>query len=173
MAMVAGPRDNGEARADRPRGAGAGGPGTDYSRRGLPEQPRLGDAAPEPASAEPEGEQDAEELEPQELRPRRKLRLWQLAPIVVFAALGSLMFAFPLAFEPGGSSGAVVSMLGLLLCGCAAGGALVAARRVGHRWPGMSGGGGPERADWRAVALYALLFCTVVALAVLRIARLR
>ncbi|MDR3083759.1 MAG: hypothetical protein LBV60_23060, partial [Streptomyces sp.] len=36
-----------------------------------------------------------------ELRPQRRLRVWQLAPIVALAAVGSLMFAFPLAFEFG------------------------------------------------------------------------
>ena len=46
-----------------------------------------------------------------ELRPQRRLRIWQLAPIVVLAAIGSLMFAFPLAFEFG-DGGAVVAMLG-------------------------------------------------------------
>lgn len=50
-----------------------------------------------------------------ELRPQRLLRIWQLAPIVVLAATGSLMFAFPLAFEFG-DGGAVVAMLGLLIC---------------------------------------------------------
>ncbi len=45
-----------------------------------------------------------------ELRPTRKLRIWQLAPILVLAAVGSLMFAFPLAFEFG-DGGAIVAML--------------------------------------------------------------
>jgi len=112
-------------------------------------------------------------VEPHELRPQRKLRLWQLAPIVVLGALGSLMFAFPLAFEPGGSSGAVVSMLGLLLCGCAAGWGVMAARRVGHTWPGLPARGSDRRPDWRVVALYAVVVCTLVVLAVWRVARLR
>ncbi|MRT44809.1 hypothetical protein FGX00_02985, partial [Xylella fastidiosa subsp. multiplex] len=55
-----------------------------------------------------------------ELRPQRRLRIWQLAPIVALAAVGSLMFAFPLAFDFG-DSGAVIAMLGLLICPCAAG----------------------------------------------------
>jgi hypothetical protein len=38
-----------------------------------------------------------------ELRPQRRLRIWQLAPIVALAAVGSLMFAFPLAFDFGDS----------------------------------------------------------------------
>ncbi|MYR64067.1 hypothetical protein GTY54_50330, partial [Streptomyces sp. SID625] len=69
-----------------------------------------------------------------ELRPQRRLRIWQLAPIVGLAAVGSLMFAFPLAFD--GDSGAVIAMLGLLICFCAAGWGTMAARRVGYTWPG-------------------------------------
>ena len=66
-----------------------------------------------------------------ELRPQRRLRIWQLAPIVALAATGSLMFAFPLAFDFG-DSGAVIAMLGLLICSCAAGWGMMAARRVGY-----------------------------------------
>ncbi|WP_346776431.1 hypothetical protein [Streptomyces sp. HNM0574] len=122
-----------------------------------------------------EGDGTVEETpeEPQELRPQRKLRLWQLAPIVILAALGSLMFAFPLAFEPSGGSGAVASMLGLLICGCAAGWGVMAARRVGHTWPGLPARGSGDRADWRVAALYALVVGTLVALAIWRVARLR
>lgn len=112
-------------------------------------------------------------VEPQELRPQRKLRLWQLAPIVLLGALGSLMFAFPLAFEPGGGSGAVVSMLGLLICACAAGWSVMAARRVGHTWPGLPARGSGRRPDWRVIALYAVIVGTLVALAIWRVARLR
>jgi hypothetical protein len=112
------------------------------------------------------------EVEAQELRPQPKLRVWQLAPIVAFGALGSLMFAFPLAFEPGGS-GAVVSMLGLLICGCAAGWSVMAARRVGLRWPGMPLRGSQARPDWRVVVLYAVVVGTAVTLAIWRVARLR
>ncbi|CAL9581001.1 hypothetical protein ACH4LN_30755 [Streptomyces albus] len=143
--MEAGPRDSSPADAEPP-GPGAVGGG--------------------PLDAGPP-------VEPHELRPQRKLRLWQLAPIVVLGALGSLMFAFPLAFEPGGSSGAVVSMLGLLLCGCAAGWGVMAARRVGHTWPGLPARGSDRRPDWRVVALYAVVVCTLVVLAVWRVARLR
>ncbi len=107
-----------------------------------------------------------------ELRPPRRLRLWQLAPIVGLAVLGSLMFAFPLAFEFG-DGGAVVAMLGLLITGCAAGWGLMAARRVGHAWPGMPARGTGERPDWRVVALYASVCVVLVALAVWRVARLR
>ena len=193
--MVAGPRDSGDAGDERVRKAAPSGPRVDFDSSvpqgaSFPGQwpdevvvpgqgGESGNGGLSPAHREtPSAESGAEGLtepavEPQELRPRRKLRIWQLAPIVVFAVLGSLMFAFPLAFEPGGSSGAVVSTLGLLLFGCGAGGAVVAARRVGHRWPGLPAGGDGSRPDWRVVALYALLLCTVVALAVLRIARLR
>ncbi|WP_431982845.1 hypothetical protein [Streptomyces qinglanensis] len=126
----------------------------------------------EPVAEEPEAEQGPP-VEPHELRPQRKLRLWQLAPIVVLGALGSLMFAFPLAFEPGDSAGAVVAMLGLLLCGCSAGWSVMAARRVGHTWPGLPARGSGGRPDWRVVLLYAVVVCTVVVLAVWRVARLR
>ena len=47
------------------------------------------DDGPEP------DEMSAPEVEV-ELRPQRRLRLWQLAPIVGLGAVGSLMFAFPL-----------------------------------------------------------------------------
>ncbi|MFD4787808.1 hypothetical protein ACFWN1_12300 [Streptomyces sp. NPDC058459] len=107
-----------------------------------------------------------------ELRPQRRLRIWQLAPIVGLAALGSLMFAFPLAFDFG-DSGAVIAMLGLLICSCAAGWGMMAARRVGYTWPGLSPRGSGRRADWRVVLSYALLVGVVVVLAVWRVARLR
>lgn len=115
-----------------------------------------------------------------ELRPQRRLRIWQLAPIVILAALGSLMFAFPLAFEFGGGGGggaadggAVVAMLGLLISCCAAGWGMMAARRVGHTWPGLPERGSGRRPDWRVVCAYALLFLAAVGLAVWRVARLR
>ncbi|MDG9703421.1 hypothetical protein [Streptomyces sp. DH37] len=107
-----------------------------------------------------------------ELRPPRKLRLWQLAPIVGLGAAGSLMFAFPLAFGLG-EGGAVVAMLGLLLSCCAAGWGMMAARRVGLAWPGLPARGSGERPDWRLVALYAMVVGTLVALAIWRVARLR
>ncbi|GAA2982274.1 MULTISPECIES: hypothetical protein [Streptomyces] len=106
-----------------------------------------------------------------ELRPARRLRIWQLAPIVVLAALGSLMFAFPLAFEFG-DGGPLVAMLGLLISGCAAGWGMMAARRVGHTWPGLPARGAPERPDWRMVGLYVAVCAVLVALAVWRVARL-
>ncbi|WP_406510684.1 hypothetical protein [Streptomyces sp. NBC_00212] len=107
-----------------------------------------------------------------ELRPQRRLRIWQLAPIVMLAALGSLMFAFPLAFEFG-DGGPVVAMLGLLISCCAAGWGMMAARRVGHTWPGLPTRGSKERPDWRVLALYVGVAGVVVALAVWRVARLR
>lgn len=177
------PLGNGGAAAARPRGArgmsegldsedtlGEGGPGEDGAEvRDEPEGTSYDTDADTDADA-PAGAEEA--VEPQELRPQRKLRLWQLAPIVVLSALGSLMFAFPLAFEPGGGTGAVVSMLGLLICGCAAGWAVVAAHRVGLAWPGLPAPDSGRRPDWRIVALYAVVVGTVVLLAIWRVARL-
>lgn len=107
-----------------------------------------------------------------ELRPQRRLRIWQLAPIVGLAAVGSLMFAFPLAFDFG-DSGAVIAMLGLLICSCAAGWGMMAARRVGYTWPGLPPRGAGRRFDWRVVLGYVLLVTVVAVLAVWRVARLR
>lgn len=125
-------------------------------------------------SLSPDGP-DEHEVAPEvevELRPARRLRIWQLAPIVALAAVGSLMFAFPLAFEFGGG-GAVVAMLGLLISCCAAGWGMMAARRVGHTWPGLTPRGPAARPDWRAITLYVALCAALVALAVWRVARLR
>ncbi|MFI0944174.1 hypothetical protein [Streptomyces sp. NPDC021020] len=107
-----------------------------------------------------------------ELRPQLRLRVWQLAPIVALAVAGSLMFAFPLAFESG-DAGPVVAMLGLLLCGCSAGWGLMAARRVGYTWPGLPVRGSGARVDWRYVAGYTVLIVLLAVLAVWRVARLR
>lgn len=107
-----------------------------------------------------------------ELRPPRRLRLWQIAPIVGLAAVGSLMFAFPLAFEFG-DGGAVVAMLGLLICFCAAGWGMMAARRVALTWPGLPPRGSDQRADWRVVVLYAVIVTTIIGLAIWRVATLR
>lgn len=107
-----------------------------------------------------------------ELRPQRRLRIWQLAPIVSLATVGSLMFAFPLAFDFG-DSGAVIAMLGLLISSCAAGWAMTAARRVGYTWPGLPQRGSGRRPDWRVVIAYVVAVVAVVVLAVWRVARLR
>ncbi|MDX3797635.1 hypothetical protein [Streptomyces sp. AK04-3B] len=107
-----------------------------------------------------------------ELRPQRRLRIWQLAPIVALAAIGSLMFAFPLAFDFG-DSGAMIAMLGLLICFCAAGWGMTAARRVGYTWPGLPPRGSGRRPDWRVALSYVVMVAAVVALAVWRVARLR
>ncbi|WP_369232839.1 hypothetical protein AB5J56_12845 [Streptomyces sp. R21] len=121
---------------------------------------------PGPGEMSPEPEVEVE------LRPQRRLRIWQLAPIVTLAAIGSLMFAFPLAFEFG-DGGAVVAMLGLLICSCAAGWGMMAARRVGSTWPGFPQRGSGRRPDWRVVIAYAVVVAAVAVLAVLRVARLR
>jgi hypothetical protein len=199
--MEASPRDNEETATGRSWDAGHSGPlgrqARAWDRGGVPapaadlggtsdadgagppgvgEDPddRDRDRAPDVEGEETGGTDVPAEtpVEAQELRPQRKLRLWQLAPIVVLGTLGSLMFAFPLAFEPGRGSGKVVSMLGLLICGCAAGWGVVAARRVGHTWPGLPPRGSGGRPDWRVVALYAGVVATLVTLAVLRVTRL-
>ncbi|MGE7389113.1 hypothetical protein ACQKM2_26940 [Streptomyces sp. NPDC004126] len=159
----------GSGTPDAPTGIGSADTGADGL--GLPAEPaRLspdGPDAPEPgteAAAGPEFEV--------ELRPQRRLRIWQIAPIVMLAAAGSLMFAFPLAFEFG-DGGAVVAMLGFLISSCAGGWGMMAARRVGYTWPGLPPRGSSRRPDWRMAALYALVALVVVALAVYRVARLR
>ncbi|WP_149180365.1 DUF1129 domain-containing protein [Streptomyces sp. TRM49041] len=156
--MEAGPRDTEERQA--PDGGGTS----------AQDAPRLSPDGPELT------EDGAQEITPDEveveLRPQRRLRIWQLAPIVGLAALGSLMFAFPLAFGSG-DGGAVLAMLGLLLCGCAAGWGMMAARRVGYTWPGLPPRGSGRRPDWRVIALYVAGVTVLVALAVWRVARLR
>ncbi|MFJ6216274.1 hypothetical protein ACIQGZ_23545 [Streptomyces sp. NPDC092296] len=107
-----------------------------------------------------------------EIRPRRRLRWWQTVPIGVVGIFGSLMFAFPLAFESG-DGGAMVGMLGLLLTAASVGWGAMAARRVGYALPGLPRRGSEERAGWRAPAAYALVGLVLVGLAVWRVARLR
>jgi hypothetical protein len=154
--------DNGNGRAESPT--------HDVSPADFSDEDQVGDSGDD---EDVDPAVDENPVEPHELRPPRKLRLWQLAPIVGLATLGSLMFAFPLAFEPGGGTGAVVAMLGLLICGCAAGWGVMAARRVGLTWPGLPDRGSGERPDWRVILLYAVLVGTVVVLAIWRVARLR
>lgn len=167
--MEAGPRDT--AQGTEPLTVENGEPEQDgirLSPEALDEVPDgVTDDGPEPEEMFAAGE----EVEV-ELRPQRRLRIWQLAPIVALAAVGSLMFAFPLAFDFG-DSGAVIAMLGLLICSCAAGWGMTAARRVGYTWPGLPRRGEERRADWRVVLAYSLLVALVIVLAVWRVARLR
>ncbi|GLP63426.1 MULTISPECIES: hypothetical protein [unclassified Streptomyces] len=167
--MEAGPRDT--AQGTEPLTVENGEPEQDADRLSPdgPDDTQGGvtDDGPDPEQMFPGGE----EVEV-ELRPQRRLRIWQLAPIVSLAAVGSLMFAFPLAFDFG-DSGAVIAMLGLLICSCAAGWGMMAARRVGYTWPGLPRRGEDRRADWRVVLAYVLLVAVVVVLAVWRVARLR
>lgn len=172
--MEAGPRD--VPPPDRGRGTAAELPdGVAVDRLGLDEHADLGGLGDldEPPGDAPDTDSPGEEAQSfRELRPERRLRIWQLAPIVALGAVGSLMFAFPLAFEFG-DGGAVVAMLGLLLCCCSAGWGIMAARRVGHTWPGLPARGSGQRPDWRFVALYAGVTVVLVVLAVWRVARLR
>ncbi|MEV5514774.1 hypothetical protein AB0L50_17965 [Streptomyces flaveolus] len=165
--MEAGPRDT--APSTEHGTAGPGGAEPDGARLS-PDGP---DETPDGVAADgPEpDEMYGDEVEV-ELRPQRRLRIWQLAPIVCLSSLGSLMFAFPLAFDFG-DSGAVIAMLGLLICSCAAGWGMMAARRVGHTWPGLPQRGSGRRADWRVILAYVVAVAAVVVLAVWRVARLR
>ncbi|MDQ0751724.1 hypothetical protein QF034_005955 [Streptomyces africanus] len=178
MAMEAGPRDTAqgtdhitadrdepERRDETEHGDGPEQEADRLSSDGPDETQGVTDDGPEPE------EMFAGEVEV-ELRPQRRLRIWQLAPIVSLATLGSLMFAFPLAFDFG-DSGAVIAMLGLLICSCAAGWGMMAARRVGYTLPGLPAKGSGRRPDWRVVLAYAVMVAAVVVLAVWRVARLR
>ncbi|MFC8451145.1 hypothetical protein [Kitasatospora sp. NPDC057223] len=104
-----------------------------------------------------------------EIRPLRRLRWWQSLPIALLAALGSLMFGFPLAF---GSGGAMVGMLGLLLTAASVGWGAMAARHAGYKWPGLPRRGSGLRADWRAIVVYTLIALLSFALAVWRVVHL-
>ncbi|WP_443046140.1 hypothetical protein [Streptomyces sp. NBC_00335] len=199
MAMEAGPRDTGRDDTRREadpmlHSAAAGGDGlsggapvdadglTDGLALPADADAGLGLGLPaDPARLTPDGPDAPDSAEAEaaaapafevELRPQRRLRLWQIAPIVMLAAAGSLMFAFPLAFEFG-DGGAVVAMLGFLISCCAGGWGLMAARRVGYALPGLPARGSGQRPDWRLALLYALVALGVVALAVYRVARLR
>ncbi|MFF2652791.1 hypothetical protein [Streptomyces sp. NPDC058045] len=176
--MEAGPRDTGHG--GRHHTAQRDPDPTDPAVPGPRERDGLTEDGPdtEPEDGSGRGAADGDDGMPAdpevevELRPQRRLRIWQLAPIVGLAALGSLMFAFPLAFEFG-DGGAVVAMLGLLISSCAAGWGMMAARRVGHTWPGLPQRGSGGRPDWRVIGGYALVLAAVVVLAVWRVARLR
>ncbi|MFC9329286.1 hypothetical protein [Kitasatospora sp. NPDC057015] len=104
-----------------------------------------------------------------EIRPRRRLRWWQTLPIALLAAVGSLMFGFPLAF---GSGGAMVGMLGLLLTAASVGWGAMAARHAGYKWPGLPRRGSGLRAGWRAIVVYTLIALASCALAVWRVVHL-
>ncbi|MBC3844186.1 hypothetical protein GXW82_40535 [Streptacidiphilus sp. 4-A2] len=106
-----------------------------------------------------------------ELRPAGRLRLWQILPIIALATVGSLMFAFPLAFESGGG-GAVVGMLGLLLTAASAGWGAMATRRAGYAWPGLPRQGSGRAADWRTLLIYTAVAALALALALWRVARI-
>ncbi|WKX72969.1 hypothetical protein [Streptomyces sp. XD-27] len=175
--MEAGPRDSSQQPLNDPETLipdGLDVPG-DPDALDAPRDPDVLDVPGDPDGAEvadgPEGAAGSGESF-RDLRPPRRLRIWQIAPIVGLAILGSLMFAFPLAFEFG-DGGAVVAMLGLLLSCCAAGWGLMAARRVGYTWPGLPPRGSGRRPDWRFVALYVAVVGLMAALAILRVARLR
>ncbi|WP_035797663.1 hypothetical protein [Kitasatospora mediocidica] len=107
-----------------------------------------------------------------EIRPRRRLRWWQILPIAVIGIVGSLMFAFPLAFGSG-SGAAMVAMLGLLLTAASVGWGAMAARRAGYAWPGLPRRGSGRRASWRSIVIYTLIVCAALALAVWRVVHLR
>ncbi|MET8409911.1 hypothetical protein ABZV34_17730 [Streptomyces sp. NPDC005195] len=167
----------------RPRGLDGDRPGLDEDLLSLDERPvsdgdpLISDGPEEPPDGVTADGPGPDEMSPGpevevELRPQRLLRIWQLAPIVVLAATGSLMFAFPLAFEFG-DGGAVVAMLGLLICLCAAGWGMMAARRVGYTLPGFPASGSGRRLDWRVVLAYVVVVAAVAVLAVGRVARLR
>ncbi|MFZ3560311.1 MULTISPECIES: hypothetical protein [unclassified Streptomyces] len=155
--MEAGPRDTA--------------PGGEQLSTDGPEVSADGVIADGPTPEELAAQDEGQEVEV-ELRPQRRLRIWQLAPIVMLAAIGSLMFAFPLFFEFG-DGGAVVAMLGLLISSCAAGWGMMAARRVGYTLPGLPPRGSGSWPDWRVVGAYVVVVAAVAVLAVWRVARLR
>ncbi|MBL1067126.1 hypothetical protein [Streptomyces sp. 7-21] len=163
--MEAGPRES-DGRTD----------GVPASRREAdalpPTVPPLRDADEESLGGAGDGEPGEPGEEYAELRPERRLRLTQVVPVALLALLGSLMFAFPLAFAFD-EAGAVVAMLGLLLGCCAAGWGMMAARRVGYTWPGLPPRGSGRRPDWRLLVLYAAGLGILAALAVWRVAALR
>ncbi|MFB7476680.1 hypothetical protein [Kitasatospora sp. NPDC056184] len=107
-----------------------------------------------------------------EIRPRRRLRWWQILPIALLATTGSLMFAFPLAFGSAGAGSAMIGMLGLLLTAASLGWGAMAARHAGYKWPGLPRRGTGERAGWKAIVIYTLIMLAACALALWRVVRL-
>ncbi|KQV21294.1 MULTISPECIES: hypothetical protein [unclassified Kitasatospora] len=107
-----------------------------------------------------------------EIRPLRRLRWWQILPIVLVGAAGALMFAFPLAFGSGGGASAMIGMLGLLLTAASVGWGAMAARMAGYKWPGVPRRGSGRRAGRKAIALYTLAAVAAVGLAVWRVVHL-
>ncbi|MER7752948.1 hypothetical protein [Kitasatospora sp. NPDC097643] len=108
-----------------------------------------------------------------EIRPRRRLRWWQTLPIALLGTLGSLMFAFPLAFGSAGARATMVGMLGLLLTAASMGWGAMAARHAGYKWPGLPRRGSGQRAGWKTIVVYTLIALVACALAVWRVAYLR
>ncbi|NYI03089.1 hypothetical protein [Allostreptomyces psammosilenae] len=104
-----------------------------------------------------------------DIRPQRRIRLVVLVPLVTLATLGSLMFAFPLAFSPNGD-GAPAGILGLLLMAAAACWATVVGHRAGSRLPGLPHSLAGQRPDWRIVLAYAAGVGVLAALALWRVA---
>ncbi|GAA4866627.1 hypothetical protein [Kitasatospora terrestris] len=107
-----------------------------------------------------------------DIRPRRRLRWWQILPFAVTGTFGSLMFAFPLAFGSDAAS-AMIGMLGLLMTAASVGWGAMVVRRAGYKWPGVPRRGSGERAGWRAIVVYTLVACVAVALALWRVVQLR
>lgn len=108
-----------------------------------------------------------------EIRPLRRLRWWQTLPIALLGTLGSLMFAFPLAFGSAGARATMVGMLGLLFTAASMGWGAMAARHAGYKWPGLPRRGSGQRAGWKAIVVYTLIAVAACALAVWRVAYLR
>jgi hypothetical protein len=149
---------------NRGRGNGAG----HESRRYPGPAPYPGAGYQELTPLPPAEPADEGPFHARELRPERRLRLWQIIPIVALAVIGSLMFAFPLAFESG-DVGPVVGMLGLLLTAASAGWGAMAARRAGYAWPGLPRQGSGRRAGWRALLVYTALTLSLLALGLWRV----
>ncbi|WP_052851391.1 hypothetical protein [Streptomyces avicenniae] len=176
--MEAGPREHTDGTAPAPVGGTPPLPELPSMPPLLPDdpdpEPDLADSYDDaPADGEPPGEgPEGTDVSYADLRPPRRLRLALFAPIVLLSLLGSLMFAFPLAFAFD-DAGAVVAMLGLLIGCSAAGWGMMAARRAGYTWPGLPPRGSGRRPDWRLLALYGVGLGVFAFLAVWRVAGLR